>query len=97
MVKIAFNFAGARGDVRPSINGVPRDSTGCVPLTIDFTDTIQEAPKYEWNFGDGTPTIFTDSSTVTHTYYNIGSYRVMMVAIRAGSVSSSCELYAKSL
>jgi len=81
MVKIAFNFAGARGDVRPSINGVPRDSTGCVPLTIDFTDTIQEAPRYEWNFGDGTPSVFTDSSTVTHTYFNIGSYRVMMVAI----------------
>lgn len=80
MVKIAFNFAGARGEVRPSINGVPRDSTGCVPLTIDFTDTIQEAPLYEWYFGDGTDTI-TTAPSVTHTYYNVGSYRVMMVAI----------------
>lgn len=81
MVKIAFNFAGARGDIRPSINGVPRDSTGCVPLTIDFTDTIQEAPRYEWNFGDGGPSIFTDTPSVSHTYLNVGSYRVMMVAI----------------
>jgi gliding motility-associated-like protein len=81
MVKIAFNFAGANGDVRPSINGVPRDSTGCVPLTIDFTDTVQEAPQYEWNFGDGSPSIFTDTPSVRHTYINVGSYRVMMVAI----------------
>ena len=81
MVKISFNFSGARGDVRPSINGVLRDSTGCVPLTVDFTDTIQEAPRYEWNFGDGSPSVLSDSSTVRHTYFNIGSYRVMMVAI----------------
>ncbi|HVF98095.1 MAG TPA: PKD domain-containing protein [Flavisolibacter sp.] len=80
MVKIAFKFAGAQGDVRPSINGVPRDSIGCVPLTIDFTDTIQEAPAYEWYFGDGKDTV-TTSPTVTHTYFNVGSYLVMMVAI----------------
>lgn len=81
MVKIAFNFAGARGDVRPSINGVPRDSVGCVPLTIDFTDTIQEAPAYEWDFGDGSPKAFTDTPSISHTYLNVGEYRVMMVAI----------------
>ncbi|HEX8316435.1 MAG TPA: PKD domain-containing protein [Flavisolibacter sp.] len=81
MVKIAFNFAGARGEVRPSINGVPRDSIGCVPLTIDFTDTIQEAPAYEWVFGDGSPKVFTTSPSVTHTYNNVGTYLVMMIAV----------------
>jgi gliding motility-associated-like protein len=81
MVKIAFNFAGAKGKVRPSINGVPRDSTGCVPLTIDFTDTIQEAPNYEWHFGDGSASVMTTAPTISHTYNVVGSYRVMMVAI----------------
>ncbi|HZH67325.1 MAG TPA: PKD domain-containing protein [Flavisolibacter sp.] len=81
MVKIAFNFAGTRGDVRPSINGVPRDSVGCVPLTVDFTDTIQVALLYEWNFGDGSPSIFTTKADTSHTYLNVGTYRVMMVAI----------------
>lgn len=81
MVKIAFNFAGTRGDVRPSINGVPRDSTGCVPLTIDFTDTIQEAPLYEWNFGDSPQNFYTTRPDTSHTYMNVGTYRVMMVAI----------------
>ncbi len=81
MVKIAFNLAGIKGKVRPSINGVPRDSTGCVPLTIDFTDTIQQAPNYEWNFGDGTPSVATTAPTITHTYNNVGYYKVMMIAI----------------
>ncbi len=83
MIKIAFNFAGTKGDVRPSINGVPRDSTGCVPLTVDFTDTIQDAFQYEWNFGDGGTGIdtVTTSPTVSHTYLNVGTYVAMMVAI----------------
>jgi len=81
MVKIAFNFAGARGNVRSSIMGVARDSTGCVPLTVDFIDTIQEAPLYEWNFGDGTPNIFTTRPDTSHTYTAVGTYQVMMIAI----------------
>lgn len=81
MVKIAFNFAGTQGQVRSSINGVPRDSTGCVPLTVDFIDTIQVASLYEWNFGDGSPNIFTTRPDTSHTYVNVGSYRVMLVAI----------------
>ncbi|MDQ6609682.1 MAG: PKD domain-containing protein, partial [Bacteroidota bacterium] len=81
MVKIAFNLAGIKGKVRPSINGVLRDSVGCVPLTVDFTDTIQEAPQYEWNFGDGSPSVPTTSPSISHTYNNVGWYRVMMIAI----------------
>lgn len=81
MVKIAFNLAGIRGEVRPSINGVPRDSTGCIPLTVDFTDTIQEAQQYEWYFGDGSPMVTTTVPTISHTYNNVGTYQVMMVAI----------------
>src|SRR6185436_16491599 len=38
IVKIAFNLAGVASDVQSSINGVPRDSAGCVPLTVDFSD-----------------------------------------------------------
>jgi uncharacterized OB-fold protein len=55
-VKIAFELSGVLASVRPSINGVLRDSVGCVPLTVDFTDTIAMGKKYEWDFGDGTQT-----------------------------------------
>ena len=43
MVKIAMNLAGVAGDVQSSINGVPRDTAGCVPLTVDFSDSIGNA------------------------------------------------------
>ena len=43
MLKIAFNLAGVASGVQSSINGVPRDSAGCVPLTVDFSDTIRNA------------------------------------------------------
>ncbi len=81
MVKIAFNLAGVKGDVQPSINGVPRDSVGCVPLTVDFTDSIQQATQYEWNFDDGTPSVSTTVPTISHTFNIVRSYNVRMIAI----------------
>src|SRR5207248_6423828 len=47
-------------------------------------DTIQESPQYEWYFGDGSPMLQTTSPTTQHTYNNVGSYKVMMVAIDPG-------------
>ncbi|TAL43713.1 MAG: PKD domain-containing protein, partial [Chitinophagaceae bacterium] len=79
MIKMAFNFAGVDAGIQPSINGVPRDSSGCVPLTVDFTDTIRNAVTYYWNFGDGglDTTILPNSS---HTYNAVGNYLVMLIA-----------------
>ncbi|MBD0366654.1 MAG: PKD domain-containing protein [Flavisolibacter sp.] len=88
MVKIAMNLAGVHAAVVPSINGVPRDSAGCVPLKVDFTDTIQNAVSYEWNFGDGSSQITTTSPSTSHTYNSVGNYRVMLVAID----SSTCNI-----
>jgi len=59
MVKIAFDLAGVNGGLQASINGVPRDTSGCVPLTVDFRDTVRKAKLYQWDFGDGTPPFFT--------------------------------------
>ena len=81
MVKIAFNFAGTAAHIRSTINGVPRDSSGCVPLTVDFMDTIQIAPLYEWNFGDGTGSFYTTKADTSHTFQRVGVYKVMLVAV----------------
>jgi gliding motility-associated-like protein len=86
-LKISFNYAGVGAGVRAFIDGV-FDTTGCVPVTVRFRDTINNAQSYEWNFGDGSPNVATDSAIVTHTYNNVGSYRVMLVAID----SSSCNI-----
>jgi PKD repeat protein len=50
MVKISMNLSGVAGDVQSSINGVAQDSSGCVPLTVDFSDSIRNAQSYEWYF-----------------------------------------------
>jgi gliding motility-associated-like protein len=81
MVKIAFNFAGVGAGVQSAINGVPRDSSGCVPLTVDFSDTVRNAVSYEWTFGDGSAMVPTTNPTISHTYSTVGTYLVMLVAI----------------
>ena len=81
MVKLDLDLAGIRSAIQSSINGVPRDTAGCVPLTVDFRDTIASGLSYEWNFGDGSPQITTTVPNTSHQYLQIGTYRVMLVAI----------------
>jgi gliding motility-associated-like protein len=88
MVKIAFNLAGVGSGVQSFINGVARDTAGCVPLTVDFTDTLAQAVSYEWNFGDGSPQITTTVPSTSHTFNTVGTFRVMLVAID----SSTCNI-----
>lgn len=88
MVKIAFDLSGVRGHIQSSINGHVRDTTGCVPLTVDFRDTIQVAKSYDWNFGDGSAVQHTTAPTVSHTYNSTGVFQVMMIAID----SATCNI-----
>ncbi len=81
MLKIAMNLAGVAGGVQSSIDGTPRDTAGCVPLTVDFIDTIGNAQSYEWYFGDGSPMEVTTVPANQHTYTAVGTYTVMLVAI----------------
>lgn len=89
MVKIALNLAGTAASVQSVINGVVRDSSGCVPLTVDFRDTILSAVTYEWDFnGDGISDDTTTAPTNSYTYTAIGSYLVRLIAVD----SSSCNI-----
>ncbi|MFI5188522.1 MAG: PKD domain-containing protein, partial [Chitinophagales bacterium] len=88
MVKIAFNLAGVKAGILSTINGAPGDSAGCVPLTVDFSDTIHNAVSYLWNFGDGSPEIRTTVPNASYTFNSIGNYRVRLIAID----SSSCNI-----
>jgi gliding motility-associated-like protein len=71
-----------------TINGVPRDSAGCVPLTVDFRDTVHNAITYEWNFGDGSPQVITTHPDTSHTYTAVGTYLVTLVAVD----STTCNI-----
>ncbi len=88
MVKIALNLSGVGAEVQSTIDGVPLDTSGCVPLTVVFTDQIRNAESYIWNFGDGPdvgPLPAATGYTQTHTYNSIGTYQVMLVAIDPNS------------
>ncbi|MEP6513075.1 MAG: PKD domain-containing protein [Parafilimonas sp.] len=87
-VKIAFELAGVISSIQTSINGVLRDSSGCIPLTVMFTDTVALGKSYIWNFGDGSAPVTTTIPTISHTYVAVGDYRVMLVAVD----SSTCNI-----
>ncbi len=89
-VKIEMNFAGVGASVKATIDGVV-DTIGCVPLTIRFTDTLAKGKMYIWHYGDGTikpDTTFAPNNTVLHTYTQVGSYQLMLVAID----SNTCNI-----
>ncbi len=79
-VKFAFYSAGVGTGVQSSINGRLRDSTGCVPLKVDFIDTIAAAKTYYWDFGDGSPELKTTTAKASYEYKVVGTYRVRLIA-----------------
>ncbi len=80
MLKIAMNFAGVAASIRASINGVAYDTVGCVPLTVNFSDTLNKGKLYFWNFGDGSGDT-TTSPNNAHTYMANGYYTVSLISV----------------
>ncbi|PZR28002.1 MAG: hypothetical protein DI535_08475 [Citrobacter freundii] len=97
MIKLAFNLAGVGSDVGASIGGVANDTAGCFPLDVVFTDQIRNATEYYWNFGDGTPTVgplpAATGYTQTHTFQQVGTYQVMLIAIDPASCNERDTSY----
>ncbi len=84
LLKISMNLSGVAGAVQSSIDGVPKDTAGCVPLTVDFSDSIRNAQSYEWYFNyvpGNPPDLVTTAPVAQWTYNAVGTYRVMLVAI----------------
>lgn len=91
-VKIEMNFGGVGASVKATINGV-LDTIGCVPLDVRFTDTLNLGKKYIWSFGDNTPDVTQLGNTITHTFFNVGSYRVRLVSIDSTTCNISDTAY----
>lgn len=92
MLKIEMDFTGVRSGLQVSINGVPNDTVGCVPLTVNFADTVKKGKLYYWDFGDGTgdTTVAPNSS---HYYNAVGTYLVRLIAIDSMSCNISDTSY----
>ncbi len=92
MLKIAMNFAGIQAGLQASIDGVPYDTIGCVPLTVDFSDTIQRAKLYYWNYGDGSGDT-TTIPNISHIYNTTGRFLVRLIAIDSTTCNISDTAY----
>ena len=96
-VKIEMNFAGVGASVKATIDGII-DTIGCVPLTIRFTDTLAKGKMYIWVYGDPfsikqRDTTFAPNNTVLHTYSQVGTYRLMLIAIDSTTCNISDTAY----
>jgi len=72
---------------------VTGDTLGCVPLTVAFLDTVGNAQSYEWDFGDGSPRVTTNTPNNTHTFSTVGTYRVMLIATDPSSCNGKDTSY----
>ncbi len=92
-IKIAFNLAGIGAGVQASANGRVRDTAGCVPLLVDFTDTLAMGKKYIWDFNDGSAQVTTATPSTSHSFNTVGLYRVRLIAVDSGTCNISDTSY----
>lgn len=92
MLKIEMDFSGVHAGLQSSIDGIPKDSVGCIPLLVNFSDTLKKGKKYYWYFGDGTGDTTIVPAT-SHTYLNVGLYKIMLVSIDSATCNVSDTSY----
>jgi gliding motility-associated-like protein len=83
-VKIDMNFAGIAAEIQSSIAGVLNDTLGCVPVLVNFKDTLQKGVTYYWNFNsvafpNAVDAITTHPDTA-HLFTAVGIYRVRLIS-----------------
>lgn len=86
MLKFDLQLAGVDGEVRSALGG--QAARGCIPLRMDFIDSVANAVSYEWHFNyvpGNPPDAVTTTPTQTFTYNTIGTYTVMLVAVDPAS------------
>lgn len=64
-------------------------TTGCIPLTVTFTNTSQNAVSWYWDFGNGN---YSTSQHPVNVYHNTGAFTVKLVAYNATGQADSIIL-----
>lgn len=81
----AFKFDLASLRARIQTNSIALDSPGvttlCFPNQIVFENVSIGGEIFEWDFGDGSSQVLSDTNPVIHEYPNPGSYEVTLTAI----------------
>ena len=92
-VKIHMDYAGVGAGLQTIIDGVKNDTSGCVPFTVVFRDTLLLGKKFYWDFGDNSPIVVTTSFDTSHTYTVPGRYRVMLISEDIGTCNERDTAY----
>ncbi len=85
-VKIAFNL----GSVAAQAAANP-DASGCIPLTVNFSNGSNNATSYTWDFGDGSPQ--SNAVAPTHTYTTVGTFTARLVAYNPNACKERDTVY----
>ena len=59
----------------PDVTGTPDINNGCIPLTVNFSNTVNSIGFFTWDFGDGNTS---SQANPTHTYTTDGYYNVFV-------------------
>ncbi len=91
-VKINMNFAGVSTEIQSSIEGILNDTLGCIPVLINFRDTLQKGVTYYWNFNvlanpNGVDTTTTQPAA-SHFFTQLGTFTVRLIS----EDSSTCNI-----
>jgi gliding motility-associated-like protein len=62
----------------PIVSFTPSVSSGCIPLSVTFTNTNPTNNTYQWNFGNGISS--TNVNSVSTTYFAEGCYDVTLIS-----------------
>lgn len=81
-VKIDFQLSGVAAGIKASIDGVPYDTSGCAPLSVQFSDTIGIAnTTYNWYIDGVLKSSKQDDPTFDYTFgNNTNPYNVKLIA-----------------
>ncbi len=80
----------AMGDSLPVADFVGNPTSGCAPLTVDFTDQSEgDIIAWDWDFGDGGTS--TDQNP-THVYQNAGNYTVSLMVTAAEGTDTETKV-----
>jgi gliding motility-associated-like protein len=83
-LKIAFQLG------NPSAMAIAGpDTSGCPPLTVNFSNNSTNAINFVWNFGDGSPT--STATSPSHTYTTAGTFNVSLIANNPNGCNKSSD------
>ncbi len=88
----AFNAVndGNTGPGAPTANFTASPTSGCAPLTVNFTDqSTGDITSWSWDFGDGTTST---EQNPTHTYNSAGTYTVSLTVTGPGGSDTETKV-----